>query len=327
MEEKEITARDLVFPKAMNDFINSQIRAIREAVGPNGEAINALSGGVDSAVVTMLGHRALGSRLMTYFIDTGLMREGEGEQVVKIFRDLGVRVEIIYAERIFLKALARLTDPEKKRNRGVTQPFYQNVFARLIRESGAKVLLHGTNLTDVDETAAGIKRQHNIFKQIGIDPQAAFGYKIVEPLVRLRKDGVRMVAGALGLPKEVINRQPFPGPGLAARIIGEVTKRKLKIVKAATAIVEEHLDPLKPFQTMTILHEDRVTGAVAGKRRFGNQIEIRCWESVDARTAKPMKISWDILFELGKIIPEKIPEVVSVTYHITPKPPSTMEVI
>lgn len=323
---KEIVAEKLRSAKARHDFIGAQVEAIQAVTG-DGLAINALSGGVDSSVVTMLGHKALGDRLKTVFIDTGLMREGEPKWVVSVFKELGVPVEIIDARDVFLKALAGLTDPEEKRDKGVTQPFYKDVFARLVRESGAKALLHGTILTDVDETVAGIKRQHNIFEQIGIDPETEFGYKICEPLVQLRKNGVRLVAQELGLPDEIVNRQPFPGPGLAARIKGKVTAEKLEIVRKATVITESLLNPLEPFQTMTILGEDRVTGIFDGERRFGLQIEIRCWESVDARTAESMRVSYEILKEIDLRIRVAVPEVVSVVYNITPKPPCTMEAV
>jgi GMP synthase (glutamine-hydrolysing) len=321
MTTKEITAHDL----DPDQFIKDQIAAIKATVG-NGIVINALSGGVDSSVVTLLGHRAIGDQLKTYFIQNGLVREDEENQVVVTFDKLGVPVDVVYAEDEFFAALDGVIDPEKKRE-AVTQTFYREVFGRLVKESGAKFLFQGTILTDVDETAAGIKRQHNVFEQIGIDPKKAFGYRIIEPLVQLRKDGVRLIAKALGLPEAVYNCQPFPGPGLAARIKGEVTAEKLEIVRRATMITENALNPLQPFQTMTILNEDRVTGIVNNERQFGLQIEIRCWKSTDARTAEPMNINWDILLSLGRRIPAEIPEVVSVTYQISPKPPCTMEAL
>ncbi len=185
-------------------FIATQLEAISATVGDS-IAINALSGGVDSATVTMLGHRALGDRLKTYFIDNALMRQDEPQQIVALFAELGVNVELIDAQDEFLNALAGITDPEEKRE-AVTRTFYHDVFGRLVRESGAKYLLQGTILTDVDETVAGIKRQHNVFQQLGIDPQQAFGYQIIEPLIQLRKDGVRKVAQALGLPESIYNR-------------------------------------------------------------------------------------------------------------------------
>jgi len=288
----EITVRDLNPEK----FINEKINEIQTLVG-SGTAINALSGGVDSSVVTMLGHKAIGNRLRTVFVENGLMREGEPQRVANTFKELSV------------------------------QTFYKDVFGRMVRESNAKFLLQGTILTDVDETVAGIKRQHNVFEQLGIDTQEAFGYKIIEPLIQLRKDGVRKVGEATGLPKESFDRIPFPGPALAARIIGEVTREKLDLVRSATVIVEQILEDTGAFQYMAILHEDRVTGMRDGKREFGQQIEIRCWESVDARTATPTRLPFDILERLANEITSNVPGIVSVTYNIATKPPSTIEVI
>lgn len=318
---KEIKAKDLNTEK----FVTEKVNEIRAAVG-SGMAINALSGGVDSSVVTMLGHRALGDRLRTVFIQNGLMRQGEPEVVVSVFKKLGVTVEIIDAHDEFLDALKGITDPEQKRE-AITQAFYKKVFGRIVRESGAKHLLQGTILTDVDETVAGIKRQHNVFAQLGIDPQSTFGYHILEPLIQLRKDGVRMAGRALGLPEEMFNRIPFPGPALAARIIGEVTQEKLDTVRKATAIVEKRLAGRGAFQYMAILHDDRVTGMRNGKRDFGRQIEVRCWDSVDARTATPTRLPFEVLEEMAAAILRDVPGVVSVTYNIATKPPSTIEAI
>ena len=318
---KEITADGLDTGR----FVNEKVAEIKAAVG-SGTAINALSGGVDSSTVTMLGHRALDKRLRTVFIENGLMREGEPGRVVGLFRSLGVTVEVVEARKEFFAALKGLTDPEEKRE-AITQTFYKKVFGRLVKESGAKHLLQGTILTDVDETAAGIKRQHNVFEQIGIDPQKAFGYRIVEPLIQLRKDGVRLVGKALGLPAELFERIPFPGPALAARVIGEVTPERIDTVRKATSVVERRLAGVKAFQYMAILHADRVTGMRDGKRDFGHQIELRCWDSVDARTATPTRLPFDLLEALAREVIEEVPGVVSVTYNIAPKPPSTIEAV
>ncbi|MDP8292323.1 MAG: ATP-binding protein [Candidatus Orphnella occulta] len=309
----------------VKEFISEKTREISSAAG-DGIAINALSGGVDSAAVTMLGHQALGERLKTYFVDNGIMREGEPQQIVEIFKKQGVNVEIFDAKEEFFNAFKGITDPEEKRE-AVTQTFYKNIFGKLVRESNAKHLLQGTILTDVDETIAGIKRQHNVFQQLGIDPQQAFGYKIIEPLVELRKDSVRVLAKALGLPEDIYNRPPFPGPALAARIIGEVTKDKVDIVRKATSIVEEELKNTGAFQYMAILHQDRVTGMRNGKRDFGLQIEVRCWDSIDAREATPTDLPYNQLRKLADDILNSVPGVVSVTYNIATKPPSTIEAI
>jgi GMP synthase (glutamine-hydrolysing) len=221
----EVQAKGLKTKK----FIEEKVAEIRAAVG-DGLAINALSGGVDSSTVTLLGHRALGKRLKTVFIENGLMREGEPRQVVALFRKLKVPVEIVDAREEFFSALKGITDPEEKRE-AITQTFYRKVFGRIVKASGARFLLQGTILTDVDETVAGIKRQHNVFAQLGIDPQEAFGYGILEPLLQLRKDGVRKLGKALGLPEETYRRIPFPGPALAARVIGEATPERIETVR------------------------------------------------------------------------------------------------
>jgi len=318
---EEITAKALDTEK----FIRDRVTEIRDAV-VDGIAISALSGGVDSSTVTMLGHRALGSRLRTVFIENGLMREGEPEGVVGLFRELGVAVEAVDARAEFFAALRGIADPEEKRE-AITQTFYRKVFGRLVKESGARFLLQGTILTDVDETVAGIKRQHNVFEQLGIDPQEAFGYRILEPLIQLRKDGVRKLGKALGLPAEVFDRIPFPGPALSARVIGAVTPERIETVRKATAVVERLLKSTGAFQFMAILHEDRVTGMRDGKRDFGQQIEVRCWESVDARVGTPTRLPFTVLEQLAQEIIRDVSGVVSVTYNIAPKPPSTMEAV
>ncbi|ABW68483.1 GMP synthase (glutamine-hydrolyzing) [Desulfosudis oleivorans] len=318
---KEIKAKNMNVEK----FIADKVKDIQQAVG-DGMAINALSGGVDSSVVTVLGHRALGKNLKTYFIDNGIMREGEPARVVATFKKMGIPVEVIDASRAFFAALKGVTDPEEKRE-AITQTFYKKIFGKLVVKSKATYLLQGTILTDVDETVAGIKRQHNVFAQLGIDPQKAFGYKILEPLIELRKDGVRKVGRGLGLPEAVFERMPFPGPALAARVIGEAKPDRIALARKATAIMEKTFKDVDAFQYMAILHEDRVTGMRDNKRVFGNQIEIRCWDSVDARKARPTRLSFDLLESVAKKITKTIPEVVSVTYNITSKPTSTMEAV
>ncbi|MCK4771709.1 MAG: ExsB family transcriptional regulator [Candidatus Latescibacteria bacterium] len=307
------------------EFIREKVDEISSTVG-EGVAINALSGGVDSSMVTILGHKALRDRLKTCFIENGLMRQGEPQEVVSLFAELGVHVELIDAREQFFEALRGVTDPEEKRE-AITRTFYRDVFGELVKESNAKYLLQGTILTDVDETVAGIKRQHNVFEQLGIDTQKAFGYKIIEPLAQIRKDGVRKVAEAVGLPESVYNRMPFPGPALSTRVIGEVTPEKIELVRQATAITEEELAEVDAFLKLAILHDDRVTGMRDGQRDFGLQIEIRCWDSIDARTAEPTRLPFETIERLAGRIISEVPGVVSVTYNVTPKPPSTMEAI
>jgi len=306
-------------------FIKEQITDIKRTVGKE-KAITALSGGVDSSLVTVLGHRALGNQLKVVFIDSALMREGEPRRVVEIFASLGITVELIDAQEEFLSALTGLTDPEEKRQ-AVTDTFYSKVFARLMKESGARFLLHGTILTDIEETVAGIKRQHNILAQIGIDPEQAYGYSIIEPLKTLRKDGVREVCEFLNLPREITHRIPFPGPALATRIVGEVTRERLATVRKATAIVEDELANSDAFQYLAVLLNDRATGIRDNKRQFGQIIVVRCVQSTDARTATATEIPSKKLNRICERIVNEINDVNRCLYDLTPKPPATIEYI
>ena len=306
-------------------FVDEQISEIRQTVGDT-TAINALSGGVDSSLVTVLGHRALGEQFKSIFVDSALMREGEPQQVVKTFADMGISVELEDAQEEFLSALAGLTDPEEKRQ-AVTDTFYSKVFGRLVKDSGAKFLLHGTILTDIEETVAGIKRQHNILAQIGIKPEEAYGYSVLEPLKTLRKDGVREVCEYLEMPAEICRRIPFPGPALATRIVGEVTRERLATVRAATAIVEEELGDSGAFQYMAVLLNDRATGIRENKREFGQIIVVRCIESTDARTATATELPWNKLNHICRRIITEIEDVNRCLYDLTPKPPATIEYI
>ena len=307
-----------------SEFVESQVAELKQTVGDS-IAINALSGGVDSSVVTALAHKALGSQLKTYFVDSALMREGEPQRVVKIFADMGIPVELVDARKQFLSALKGLTDPEDKRN-AVTNTFYADVFSKLVKDTGAKFLLHGTILTDIEETVAGIKRQHNILAQLGINPEEAYGYTVLEPLKTLRKDGVREVAKVLNMPEEVTNRIPFPGPALATRIVGEVTEERLATVRAATVIVEEELADSGAFQYLAVLLNDYATGIRDNKREFGQIIVLRCIESVDARTATATELDWPKLNKICERI-IAIPGVNRCLYDLTPKPPATVEYV
>jgi GMP synthase (glutamine-hydrolysing) len=321
MQVKEIKLEALD-PKA---FIEEQCAALAAQVG-DGTAVNALSGGVDSSVVTMLAHRALGDRLKTFFIDNGLMREGEPRRVVEILSNCGAPVTLVDARDEFFAALKGKTDPEEKRQ-AITDTFYKTVFSRLVKESGARFLLQGTIYTDVEETVAGIKRQHNILAQLGIDTNKEYGYTVIEPVIQLRKPAVRIVGEALGLPEEIYNRPPFPGPALVARVIGEATPERIALVRKATVILEEELAGVNAFQCMAILHNDRIPGMRDGKREYGLQIEVRCWDTKDAVTATPTRLPFELLEKLAGRMTTEVPGVVSVTYNIASKPPSTMEAV
>lgn len=305
-------------------FIEKQVEEIKKTVG-NNKAISALSGGVDSSVATVLAHRALGSQLKVIFIDHGLMRENEPQEVKAAFARLGIEIEVIDSKNEFFKALNGKIDPEEKR-KAFRYAFYK-VFGREVLKSKGRYLIQGTIAADIIETRGGIKTQHNILEQIGIDPEKGFGFKIIEPLKELFKHEVRQVGKELGLPEVIFKRMPFPGPALATRIIGEVTPEKVKLVRQATRIVEEELATLQPFQAFAVLMNDQGTGVVDGQRKFGHIIIIRSVESQDAMTAQPTPVPWDILTKLARRITEEIPAVVRVAYEITPKPPATIEYI
>ncbi|MDP8224612.1 MAG: ATP-binding protein [Candidatus Lernaella stagnicola] len=306
-------------------MIAAKVEAIRNEVGKD-KALMAMSGGVDSSVVALLGHLALGKKLTVLMVENGLMREGEPKRVKAIFAPLGIRVRILDARAEFFAALEGKTDPEIKRQ-AITDTFYAQVFARYVREKGIKHVLQGTILTDIDETVAGIKRQHNVLAQVGIDPVREYGYNVIEPLIDLRKDGVRALARALKLPREIASRIPFPGPALAARVIGEVTPERVAKVRQATTIVEEELKSTRAFQYLAVLMSDQATGMKDYARHFGDIIVVRCIDSLDARKAKPTQLSWPKMNRLAKRLTAEVPGCVRVLYDLTPKPPATVEFI
>lgn len=305
-------------------FIEKQVEEIKKSVGSN-KAISALSGGVDSAVATILAHKALGPQLKIVFIDHGLMRENEPQEVKVAFQRLGIELEIIDAHTEFFEALKGKVDPEEKR-KAFRYTFYK-IFGREVLKSKAHFLIQGTIAADIIETKGGIKTQHNILEQIGIDPEKGFGFKVIEPLKELFKHEVREVGKALGLPEHMYKRMPFPGPALATRIIGEVTPERVELVRKATKIVEEEVAAFQPFQAFAVLMNDMATGMVEGKRKFGHIIIVRSVESQDAMTAQPTPLPWDVLTKIARRITQEIPAVVRVAYEITSKPPATIEYI
>jgi GMP synthase (glutamine-hydrolysing) len=308
----------------VKEFIDQRVEEIRTTVGSE-MAISALSGGVDSSACTVLAHWAIGDNLKVIFIDDGLMRVGEPQAVKKIFADLGITVDIIDAQDEFFMALAGKIDPEEKR-KAFRNAFY-TVFKQSVLDSGARFLIQGTIAADIIETKGGVKTQHNILDQIGISAEAEYGYKLIEPLRDLFKHQVREVAKELGLPETIHQRMPFPGPGLATRVVGEVTPERVAIVRQATQIVEEEIIGLKPFQAFAVLLSDKGTGIDEGKRLFGDIIIVRSVESRDALTAEPTPIPWEILTTISRRITSEMPNVVRVAYEITPKPPATIEYI
>lgn len=305
-------------------FIEERIQEIRDTVGDE-KAISALSGGVDSSTCTVLAHRAIGDNLKVIFIDDGLMRASEPEDVQQVFQDLGIGVEIVDAREEFFAALRGKADPEEKR-KAFREAFY-TAFKREVLKSEARFLVQGTIAADIIETKGGVKTQHNILDQIGIDAQARFGYRLIEPLRDLFKHQVREVARELGLPEKIHQRMPFPGPGLATRVVGEVTPERVEVVRQATRIVEEEIAALKPFQAFAVLMSDKGTGVEEGRRKYGDIIIIRSVESRDAMTAAPTPVPFDLLEKMTQRITAEIPQVVRVAYELTPKPPATIEYV
>jgi GMP synthase (glutamine-hydrolysing) len=292
------------------------IEEIRTAAG-NEKVVMALSGGVDSSVCAALAARAIGDNLIPIYIDTGLMRKGETDRIRTIFEN--IHLDIVHAEDEFLGSLKGIIDPEAKR-KAIGERFIR-VFEREAKKQGAKCLLQGTIYPDRIESEGGIKSHHNV----GGMPLDIEFTKVIEPIRDLYKDEVREVAGALGLPKEIQHRMPFPGPGLAVRVLGEVTKEKVAIVREANWIVEDELvEKYRPWQCFAALL-GLGTGVKGDNRIHGWIVAIRAVHSRDAMTADPVNIPFDDLVRIGSRITADIPSVARVVYDITAKPPATIE--
>ncbi len=228
----------------VQEFVNKQVEEIKKVIG-NEKTLIAVSGGVDSTICAVLTHKAIGDNLQCIFIDTGFMRIGEPDKVRTFFEELGLPFKIINAGDRFLELLKGLEDAEEKR-KVFRQTFY-DILSESAGEEGCKFLVQGTIAPDWIETKGGIKTQHNILEQVGINPVEKFGFQVVEPIAYLYKDQVREVAMFLGVKTEASQRQPFPGPGLLVRVVGEITKEKLEIEKKATEIVERNLEGSQYF--------------------------------------------------------------------------------
>ncbi len=296
-------------------FVKDAIEEIKQKVG-DGKAIIALSGGVDSSVCTMLAYKAIGDRLIPVFVDTGLMREGEPERVKEVFGHMNLR--FIDAKDEFFNALKGIDDPEEKRK--IIGELFVRIFERVAEEEKADYLIQGTIYPDVIESQGGIKSHHNV----GGFPTKYKFKGIIEPLRELYKDEVREVARYLGLPEEIAERMPFPGPGLAVRVVGEVTPEKIEVVRKATKIVEEELKDIPKWQAFAALI-GKATGVKGDIRVYGYIISIRAVESRDGMTADPIRLDHDKLRKIALRITGEIDEVVRVVYDITPKPPATIE--
>lgn len=303
------------------EFIEHAVEEIRRTVGDS-RAVAACSGGVDSTVAAVLAQRALGDRLTAVYINDGFRREGEPEWAVGMLRGLGLDVLLVDARREFLEAVRGLRDAEEKR-KAFRHTFY-SVLGRVAREVGARYLVQGTIAADVVETVRGVKTQHNVLVQLGLDPRA-YGFEVVEPLRELYKPQVRELARFLGLPPEVSERMPFPGPGLLVRVVGEVTEEKLEVARKATRIVEEEFAGLGAFQAFAAVLEGRATGIAGGERRYGYIVAVRAVRSEDALTAEPLEVPFELLRRVADRITREVPGVVRVLYEVTGKPPATIE--
>ena len=302
-------------------FVENSLKDIQKIVGES-RVISACSGGVDSTVTTVLVHKTVGDKLVAVFIDDGLRREGEPEFVVRTLKSLGIKTKFIDAKTEFFAVFKGKTDAEEKR-KAFRDKFYKTL-GKAAKEEQIKFIAQGTIKADVIETVGGIKSQHNVLEQIGIDPEI-YGYKILEPLKELFKPDVRKVARELGLPKEISERMPFPGPALSLRVLGEVTPEKISIVRKATEIVEEETKKLGTFQNFAVLHNDKATGIKKGKRVYGNIVTVRIVDSEDAVTAKARHVPYEVLMRISERITGEIPSVVRCLYDITDKPPATIE--
>jgi len=310
-----------------SSFIDEKIAEIKETVG-NGKAIIALSGGIDSSTAAILASKALGKNLTAVFVDHGFMREGEPEFVKKTFESLGVNVLVAYVSRRFFEALAGVVGPEEKRR--IIGAEFIRVFEEHARVIGAEYLIQGTIYPDRIESgfrkhSDRIKSHHNV---AGLPTKIDFK-SIIEPLRDLYKDEVREIAKDLGLPDKIVWRQPFPGPGLAVRVIGEVTPEKVELVRKADRIVSEEIEKTgldkNLWQYFAILTDTKSTGVKGDSRAYGYVVAIRAVKSREAMTASVAEIPYDILEHISTRITNELPQVTRVVYDITHKPPATIE--
>jgi len=313
----------------MAHFIETAVEKIRDQVG-KGRVVCALSGGVDSTVVATLVHRAVGDRLTCIFVNNGFLRRGEVERVSSLFAErFGRSFRYLDAADRFLSALKGIEDPEEKR-KTIGRLFIQVFEEEAKKLDGAKFLAQGTLYPDVIESVSfvgpsvTIKSHHNVG---GLPPN--MDLRLIEPLRELFKDEARRLAGELGLSRELIQRQPFPGPGLAIRVLGEVTEERLEILRAADAVVLEEIKKAglyeKVWQSFAILLPVRTVGVMGDERSYENVVALRVVESEDGMTANWAPLSPDLLTTISRRITNEVQGVNRVVYDISSKPPATIE--
>jgi len=311
----------------MGDIIEKMVKEIKGEAGKS-EAIIGLSGGIDSSVATALAAQALKNRLTAVFVDHGFMREGEPEAIEKAFEKFQINFVRVNAQERFMKKIKGIIDPEKKRK--IIGEEFIRVFEEQAAKTGAEYLLQGTIYPDRIESgfrkhSDKIKSHHNV---AGLPAKIKFK-KILEPLRDLYKDEVRKVAKLLGLPQEIVNRQPFPGPGLAVRIIGKLNEEKVKITKKADKIVTDEIEKNglaeNLWQYFAVLTDTKATGVKGDSRAYGYVVAVRVVESREAMTASFSRIPYSILEKISTRIANEIPEVTRVVYDVTHKPPATIE--
>ena len=311
----------------MEDLIGKMVKELQTET-EGGKAIIGLSGGIDSSVATAIAAKALGEKLTAVYVDHGFMREGETEQIREAFQKFNICLIIANAQERFMTKLRGVTEPETKRK--IMGEEFIRVFEEIANESGAQYLIQGTIYPDRIESgfrknSDKIKSHHNV---AGLPEKMQFK-KILEPLRDLYKDEVRKVARMVDLPKEIVNRQPFPGPGLAVRIIGPLTDEKVEIAKKADKIVREEIEKNglaeNLWQYFAVVTDTKATGVKGDARAYGHVVAVRAMESREAMTASFAKIPYPTLEKISTRITNEIPQVTRVVYDITHKPPATIE--
>ncbi len=311
----------------MEDLIGTMVKELQTETG-GARAIIGLSGGIDSSVATAIAAKALGDKLTAVFVDHGFMREGEPEAIRETFQKYPINFIVANAQERFMTKLRGVSEPETKRK--VIGEEFIRVFEEIASQSGAEYLIQGTIYPDRIESgfrknSDKIKSHHNV---AGLPEKIKFK-KILEPLRDLYKDEVRKVARMLDLPKEIVNRQPFPGPGLAVRIIGELTDEKVRIAKRADKIVREEIEQESfaenLWQYFAVVTDTKATGVKGDARAYGYVVAVRAMESREAMTASFARIPYPVLEKISTRITNEIPQVVRVVYDVTHKPPATIE--